>query len=154
MKVYFYTDEDGYEKELFKIIQFDGEFWCSNPEAYKEVEIKMFKDSIHHACYGGQSITCVEIETQSRHHGALVDLFGMEIIRVKESAYRVERCYGGPEEGGWWYDGWEYLGEAKDIPEDNDNGRPLGYSNSEGHVRHVEELFIGDHETKSTPYYS
>lgn len=25
------------------------------------------------------------------------------------SAYDVNRCYGGPEEGGWWYDVWEFV---------------------------------------------
>ena len=25
------------------------------------------------------------------------------------NAYRVRRCYGGPEEGGWWYDAGELL---------------------------------------------
>lgn len=25
------------------------------------------------------------------------------------SAYKVSRCYGGPEEGGWWYDSYEWL---------------------------------------------
>jgi hypothetical protein len=24
------------------------------------------------------------------------------------SLYDVERCYGGPEEGGWWYDHWTH----------------------------------------------
>jgi hypothetical protein len=26
------------------------------------------------------------------------------------SIYRHQRCYGGPEEGGWWYDGYELEG--------------------------------------------
>lgn len=26
------------------------------------------------------------------------------------SIYRTERCYGGPEEGGWWYDAWSHEG--------------------------------------------
>lgn len=25
------------------------------------------------------------------------------------SVYEVDRCYGGPEEGGWWYDSYEWL---------------------------------------------
>jgi hypothetical protein len=28
-------------------------------------------------------------------------------INMYVSIYTVDRCYGGPEEGGWWYDWWE-----------------------------------------------
>lgn len=28
------------------------------------------------------------------------------------SVYRVTRHYGGPEEGGWWYDAWEHTGAS------------------------------------------
>lgn len=28
------------------------------------------------------------------------------------NVYRVERCYGGPEEGGWWYDTGEPVGSV------------------------------------------
>ena len=31
------------------------------------------------------------------------------------SAYAVTRNYGGPEEGGWWYDWYEHL-ETRPIP--------------------------------------
>jgi hypothetical protein len=29
------------------------------------------------------------------------------------AVYEVERCYGGPEEGGWWYDRGRVLGYVK-----------------------------------------
>jgi hypothetical protein len=29
------------------------------------------------------------------------------------AAYEVERCYGGPEEGGWWYDAGRVVGCVK-----------------------------------------
>lgn len=28
------------------------------------------------------------------------------------SVYRVHRCYGGAEEGGWWYDAYEFMGAS------------------------------------------
>jgi hypothetical protein len=35
---------------------------------------------------------------------------GIEMVDVKYvNAYRVSRHYGGPEEGGWWYDSGEPL---------------------------------------------
>jgi hypothetical protein len=33
------------------------------------------------------------------------------------SVYFVSRCYGGPEEGGWWYDDWNYQGSIRCIDE-------------------------------------
>lgn len=36
---------------------------------------------------------------------------GNEIVRVR--AYRVWRVYGGPEEGGWWYDQGEVIASRK-----------------------------------------
>jgi hypothetical protein len=32
---------------------------------------------------------------------------------VHLSVYEVARCYGGPEEGGWWYDAWVFQGSVK-----------------------------------------
>lgn len=31
---------------------------------------------------------------------------------VYVSVYEVSRCYGGPEEGGWWYNWLEYTGRS------------------------------------------
>lgn len=31
---------------------------------------------------------------------------------VYVSVYEVTRCYGGPEEGGWWYDWYHYTGKS------------------------------------------
>ena len=38
------------------------------------------------------------------------------------SLYRVEQCYGGPEEGGWWYDLWTIV-RYKPVQTENE-----GYS--------------------------
>jgi len=70
-----------------------------------------------------------------------------------KSAYKIERCYGGPEEGGWWYDNYQYLGPAENFPEDDDNGIPLGYSNSNGQITHITEEEKGQYETKQKPHY-
>lgn len=34
--------------------------------------------------------------------------------RVIVSVYRVYRCYGGPEEGGWYYDAYQHL-DSKQV---------------------------------------
>lgn len=42
------------------------------------------------------------------------------------SVYSTDRSYGGPEEGGWWYNHNEYLGESIEVPEwDQDNKEVL-----------------------------
>ena len=28
---------------------------------------------------------------------------------VLVGVYHVDRCYGGPEEGGWWFDAWQHV---------------------------------------------
>ena len=35
-----------------------------------------------------------------------------EIRKAFLSVYELNRCYGGPEEGGWWYDTWEHTGAS------------------------------------------
>lgn len=37
---------------------------------------------------------------------------------VYVSLYEVERCYGGPEEGGWWYNSYQLLSTKKFYDED------------------------------------
>lgn len=32
---------------------------------------------------------------------------------VYVSLYEIEKCYGGPEEGGWWFDRWTMLSSKK-----------------------------------------
>jgi len=36
-----------------------------------------------------------------------------EADRVYVSVYRRHQCYGGPEEGGWWYDRNEFIGAVE-----------------------------------------
>jgi len=40
----------------------------------------------------------------------LVEEFGEDLGGYYVSIYNVESCYGGPEEGGWWYDWYVYVG--------------------------------------------
>lgn len=41
---------------------------------------------------------------------------GRERHQVYANVYRVSRCYGGPEEGGWWYDVGEPLESVRIDP--------------------------------------
>ena len=45
------------------------------------------------------------------------------------NVYEVSRQYGGPEEGGWWYDHFACVGS---IPHRTDNGRRLIYEDEDG----------------------
>lgn len=42
---------------------------------------------------------------------------------VHLTMYRVSRCYGGPEEGGWYYDHWERVPYATLIVDEDDEPR-------------------------------
>jgi hypothetical protein len=87
------------------------------------------------------------------------------------SAYRVTREYGGPEEGGWYYDFWEFLhvhayGSPKSIIKPKDKpaeyytpkgnlmvvgrGSVLGYA---GDIVYVWERKRGSHTTTHIPRY-
>jgi hypothetical protein len=40
----------------------------------------------------------------------LVEKFEEKLDGYYVSVYNIESCYGGPEEGGWWYDWYIYVG--------------------------------------------
>ena len=80
--------------------------------------------------------------------------------------YHVERQYGGPEEGGWWYDcfyhvlsipawgeddarqQWSRLQQRTLKPE-----RPLSSMLSDGEARVIFEERPGQYETTEVPHY-
>ena len=43
-------------------------------------------------------------------HSAIRQVSHDHLSQAFISIYEVDRCYGGPEEGGWWYDHWTHLG--------------------------------------------
>lgn len=43
-------------------------------------------------------------------HHALCQVSYEHTSQAFVSIYQVDRCYGGPEEGGWWYDHWMHMG--------------------------------------------
>lgn len=45
-------------------------------------------------------------------HDALRQVTFEHASQAFVSIYQVDRCYGGPEEGGWWYDRWMHLGSS------------------------------------------
>lgn len=97
--------------------------------------------------------------------------------------YEVERCYGGPEEGGWWYD-WYTLSDfvccsnnatAKKVcehlragieneslsscrgfeclPDNDDNHIPIGFSGSARNIEVFVEEEVGESATRERPHY-
>jgi hypothetical protein len=80
------------------------------------------------------------------------------------NAYEVGRCYGGPEEGGWWYDAGTPLGSimVENIPENIEAGKTLlravfgpGYEgNRDRHSAAGEEnleIYVEDHVARPFP---
>jgi hypothetical protein len=48
----------------------------------------------------------------------LVSKYGEKLNGYYVSVYQIENLYGGPEEGGWWYDWYTYLGAVYHETED------------------------------------
>ena len=77
--------------------------------------------------------------------------------------YHVDRCYGGPEEGGWYFDAWQHVA-SRLVPEQqwpgikeelleeyHDDGRPLYSVLSRTEV--VLENRVSQFRTKERPHY-
>lgn len=45
-------------------------------------------------------------------HEALRQVTFLHTNQAFVSIYQVDNCYGGPEEGGWWYDHWTHMGSS------------------------------------------
>lgn len=43
---------------------------------------------------------------------------GQNPVPIYVSLYEIERCYGGPEEGGWWYDSYQLISTKKFFDEE------------------------------------
>ena len=82
------------------------------------------------------------------------------------SVYKVERCWGGPEEGGWWYDFYTLIESTEVLRRDRNrvlrakrkewesqNTVPLHSVMSRGIYNVVKEENKGEHETKERPIY-
>lgn len=103
-----------------------------------------------------------------------VNVTDMENVVLYINVYLVDRAYGGPEEGGWYYtyykleetipvlapvgqDVFEYAkAEAKRWREtvySNDGRRPISSVLSEGRYDVRVEVFKGESETTEIPYY-
>lgn len=61
----------------------------------------------------------IEIDTPKKLIGVIKQYFETHPL-VYVNAYSVSRCYGGPEEGGWWYDDYEPLASVP-VLKKNDN---------------------------------
>ena len=84
---------------------------------------------------------------------------------VLVGVYHVDRRYGGPEEGGWWFDAWRHV-VSRLVPETRwptikeelleeypDDGRPLSSVLSKGVTEVVLENRVGQFTTKERPHY-
>ena len=74
----------------------------------------------------------------------MVHMLHLDEVTPIRSVYNVDRCYGGPEEGGWWYSHYTHVRVLGDneIFEIDDSDEVL-----------IIEFFSGSHETKAKPYY-
>ena len=84
---------------------------------------------------------------------------------VLVGVYHVDRSYGGPEEGGWFFDAWQHVASRlvskprwpgiKDelLQEYPDDGRPLSSVLSRGVTEVVLENRVGQFETRERPHY-
>lgn len=84
-------------------------------------------------------------------------------LRVQVSIYGVDRCYGGPEEGGWYYDAYNFAGVSERVyPEDIEAAKarvlalfedqqpryPISSVLSDGpEYRAMIEATVGEHQT-------
>ena len=80
------------------------------------------------------------------------------------STYFVQRCYGGPEEGGWWYDAYEFV-DSKTTNKIQANHMKSKILKSFGKQRDLNSVLcsgiytviieknVGDNTTKEIPYY-
>jgi hypothetical protein len=91
-------------------------------------------------------------------------------FRVQVSAYAVNRCFGGHEEGGWWYDAYHFAGISERVSiEEIDAAKerikamfadeqprfPISSMANDGpEYWPIVELKVGDSETKERPHYS
>ena len=67
-----------------------------------------------------------------------------------KSVYAVSREYGGPEEGGWWYNHFQYLRpyEGEELYNEDAELHRVDYVE-----RVLEESVVGENETMERPYY-
>jgi hypothetical protein len=84
---------------------------------------------------------------------------------VLVGVYHVDRCYGGPEEGGWWFDAWQHVAsrlvpepqwpaiKAELLEEYPDDGRSLSSVLSRGVTEVILENQVGQFTTKERPHY-
>lgn len=88
------------------------------------------------------------------------------------SEYEVDRCYGGSEEGGWWYDAYSYVATREVLTDeadaqqlaralnaaqrelDRDTGKRDRYSViGEPDTTFEVESLPGEHATTTRPHY-
>ena len=73
------------------------------------------------------------------------------------NAYIVSRCYGGPEEGGWWFDSGEPIASIP-IPSEHAKGKDYYCSSGEVHLRDCDccqgtgEVELEDEQDASRTY--
>ena len=82
----------------------------------------------------------------------LAKILELKEIKPSRSIYSVSREYGGSEEGGWYYNSYSHI-EVISEDEEFENENPSWRNGYEGKVE-ITELYIGQNETKSRPYYS
>lgn len=111
-----------------------------------------------------------DIESWFRSHGLAINADGERSIDPEAdwlfvSKYTVHRVYGGPEEGGWWFDHYTFDGVQDILHEDDAHDRCRQLNKSTGKesrfdvnggpdVRYVAEQFPKKRHTWHRPIWS
>lgn len=156
MIIFYVKDDEGYKKEVLTLVKRNGKTY-SNEVREEDGTLPLYFDFENGTLLSDLYGKYAEVESVSAYVSEKAEEFLMnEMTEVKmhNSAYYISREYGGSEEGGWWYDKYEYLDAAEKVEEDDDNGIPLGSMGSHGKVRHISEAIAGETNTWHRPYYS
>lgn len=108
----------------------------------------------------------MDIDTEERVKPVGSPPYHMEPPMCYASVYNVERCYGGPEEGGWYYDHLDFCFAVPCWSEDEYDQvrdrlckriasptRPIYSVLSDGETRVLRECYPGEIRTDRRPHY-
>lgn len=76
-------------------------------------------------------------------------------VLVWVNVYEYTRCYGGPEEGGWWFDGYEFLEGIEVLMSETESIRErflLEYEGCDDINIFIEDM-VKESETTERPRY-
>ena len=142
MQVIIRTDEDGYKSfDFLALTHVNGEPHYASTVAPENLEGVDYE--VVHNYHFGESKKDVEY----------ILAIGGQLYPARYVVYEYDRCYGGPEEGGWWYD-FLYNPQVvcvEDFVMIEAEQAQISHSNRQFVC--VREFVGGESETKTKPHY-